>query len=61
MPSYNEIVKTCKLFDYREERAANSTVWAEYWDGGDVMYKAVFSPNNPSPFPHSYYKLNLND
>lgn len=61
MPSYNEIVKSCKLFDYKLEYAAGGSVWAEYWDGGDVMYKALFHPDNISPFPTTYFKLNLDD
>ena len=61
MPSYNEIVKSCKLFDYKLEYAAGGSVWAEYWDGGDVMYKALFDPDNIFPFPITYFKIDLND
>lgn len=61
MPSYNEIVKSCKLFDYKLEYAAGGSVWAEYWDGGDVMYKALFHPDSTSMFPTTYFKIDLND
>lgn len=61
MPSYNEIVKSCKILDYRLEYAAGGSVWAEYWDGDDVMYKALFPPDNTSFLPTTYFKIDLND
>ena len=61
MPSYNEIVKSCKILDYRLEYAAGGSVWAEYWDGDDVMYKALFPPDNTSLIPTTYFKIDLND
>lgn len=61
MLSYNEIVKSCKLFDYKLEYAAGGSVWVEYWDGGDVMYKALFHPDSTSFLPTTYFKIDLNE
>ena len=48
--SYWEIVKTCKLLDYREEFAAKGSVWKEYWqDTGKNML-----PCFPTGITHSY-------
>lgn len=61
MPNYNEIVKSCKLFDCKLEYAAGGRVWAEYWDSGDVMYKVLFHLDSISPFSTTYFKIDLNE
>lgn len=53
--SYLEIVKTCKLVDYREEFAAKGSVWKEYWQDTDRKYTALFTNHQQSNLPHTIY------
>lgn len=53
--SYYEIVATCKLHDYREEFAANGSVWKEYWLDTDKTYTALFTNYQTSLLPHTIY------
>lgn len=54
--SYNEIVATCKLVDYKEEFAAKGSIWAEYWLDESATYKAVFTNHQTGWLPHTIYK-----
>jgi hypothetical protein len=53
--SYLEIVKTCKLVDYREEFAAKGSVWKEYWQDTDKKYTALFTNHQQGTLPHTIY------
>lgn len=53
--SYYEIVKTCKLVDYREEFAAKGSVWKEYWQDTDRKYTAMFSSQQTHFLPLTIY------
>ena len=53
--SYWEIVKTCKLLAYREEFAANGSVWKEYWQDIDRRYVAMFTNHQTETLPHTIY------
>ena len=53
--SYHEIVATCKLRDYREEFAANGSVWKEYWLDKDKTYIAMFTNFQTAELPHTIY------
>lgn len=53
--SYYEIVKTCKLLDYREEFAAKGSVWKEYWQDIGKQYVALFSNHQTHLLPLTIY------
>ena len=53
--SYHEIVSCCKLLDYREEFAANGSVWKEYWQDTDRVYVAMFTNYQTTSLPHTIY------
>lgn len=53
--SYWEIVKTCKLLDYREEFAAKGSVWKEYWQDTGKKYVAMFSNQDNTQLPLTIY------
>lgn len=57
--SYNEIVKSCLLVDYKEEFAAKGSVWVEYWVDEAKQYKAVFSNFRDSFLPITIYTNEL--
>lgn len=57
--SYNEIVASCRLVDYREEFAAKGSVWVEYWADEAKQYKAVFSNFRDSLLPLTIYTHEL--
>lgn len=58
--SYNEIVSTCKLIDYKLELAANARLWVEYWQDEKKEYRALFSETGNSAFPLTYFTKDLN-
>lgn len=41
---YNEIVSTCTLLEYAENKACNSSLWIETWmdEINSVIYRALF-------------------
>ena len=53
--SYNEIVKTCLLVDYKEEFAAHGSIWAEYWVDENKTYRAIFTNQQTGFLPHTIY------
>lgn len=55
--SYNEIVNTCILTSYSEEFTGKTSIWVEVWEDACHTYKALFSPDNPSIFPLTYFTL----
>lgn len=59
--SYNEIVKSCKLIDYKLEFAANGAIWVEYWQDDTHSYRALFPDYRNSFFPVTYFTNKLND
>lgn len=54
--SYNDIVKSCKLVQYREELAGKHSVWKEYWQDTDCKYVAMFTNYQTHFLPHTIYK-----
>jgi len=52
--SYNTIVKTCKLVDYRCELAADQEIWSEYWQDSHKNYRAIFTKNS-GWLPHTIF------
>ncbi len=58
--SYNEIVATCKLVDYREELAGKFTLFVEYWQDALYSYRCLFSPT-PSNLPLTLFRTPLNE
>ena len=59
--SYNEIVSTCLLADYKQELAGKFAIWAEYWVDESLRYKAIFTETQTSPLPHTIFADNLDD
>ncbi len=58
--SYNEIVATCKLVDYREELAGKFTLFVEYWQDALYSYRCLFS-TTPSLLPLTLFRTPLNE
>lgn len=59
--SYWEIVKTCKLRDYREELAGKHSVWMEYWQDSNKEYAALFTNNQTGFLPFTIFTKLLNE
>lgn len=53
---YNEIVKTCTLLEYKEEKINSISVWVEVWmdEQEGVLYRAHF-PERYANLPMTYY------
>lgn len=58
---YTEIVKSCLLVDYREELAGKHSIWAEYWVDETKQYRAIFTNQQVSFFPHTIYTDHLDE
>lgn len=56
---YNEIVKSCKLVDYKLEFAANGAIWVEYWKDDTHAYRALFPEYRTSYFPVTYFTTKI--
>ena len=58
--SYNEIVLSCQLVDYKQEYLGKGIVWSEYWVDETHTYKAIFTEAGyPSMLPFTIYKKEL--
>jgi hypothetical protein len=53
---YLEIVEKCELFDYLlEQDREGKFTWVEYWIDDNYLYKAIFSTDDKSFLPLTYY------
>lgn len=53
--SYNEIVDTCLLTNYKQEFTGKTSVWVETWEDANNTYRALFTPTSLEVLPITYF------